>query len=55
MSLPLVMVPFEVVPEKGPAARRKQVTKSKRLQALTVVQDVLCAAPGTLERIEGKG
>lgn len=51
-ALSLVLVPFEDMSEEKPAARRKQATKSRRLQALTVVQDVLCAVPGRLGRIK---
>lgn len=39
--LPLVMVPFEPVVEEEPAARRKQATKAKRLQALTAAQETI--------------
>lgn len=52
-TLPLVLVPFEAVPEEEPAARRKQATKSKRLQALTVAQDMLYAVLGRLGLREG--
>lgn len=54
-SLPLVLVPFEAVPKEEPVARRKQATKSRRLQVLTAAQDVLCPAPGRLDRIQGVG
>lgn len=54
-ALPLVVVPFEPVREEEPAVRRKQVTKAKRLQALTVAYDMLCAAPGKLGMIEKEG
>lgn len=54
-SLPLVLVPFEAVPKEEPVARRKQATKSRRLQVLTTAQDVLCPAPGRLDRIQGAG
>lgn len=53
-SLPLVLVPFEDVSKEEPVARRKQATMSRRLQALTVVQDVLYAAPGRLGQIKGE-
>lgn len=53
-ALPLVAVPFEPVAGEVPAARRKQATKARRLQALTVAQDMLCAMPGRLGRIEGE-
>lgn len=36
VALPLVMVPFEAVPEEEPPARRKQAIKARRLQAMTV-------------------
>lgn len=53
-ALPLVVVPFEPVAGEVPAARKKQATKARRLQALTVAQDMLCATPGRLGRIEGE-
>lgn len=49
-ALQLVLVPFELVVEEEPAARRKEATKSRRLQALTAAQDMLCVVPGMLER-----
>lgn len=52
-ALPLELVPFEAVLEEKPAARRKQATKERRLQALTAAQDVLCLAPERLGWIEG--
>lgn len=51
--LPLVLVPFEAFLEEEPAARSKQATKTRKLQALTAAQDVLYATPGWLGRIEG--
>lgn len=53
-ALQLVLVPFELVAEEEPAARRKEATKSRRLQALTVAQDMLCSVPGMLGRAVGE-
>lgn len=35
-ALPLVLVPFDTVPEEEPQAQRKQATKAKWLQAVAV-------------------
>lgn len=52
-ALPLVLVPFEAVPEEEAQALRKQATKTKRLQVVAVAQDVLCVASERLGQMEG--
>lgn len=49
-ALPLVLVPFEAVPEEEQRVRMKQA--ARRQEVRTVAQDVLCAAPGRLGYIE---
>lgn len=51
-ALPLVLVPFDAVPEEEPQAQSKQATKAKWLQAVVVAQDVLRTTPGRLGQIE---
>lgn len=41
------------IADEEPIAQQKQAIKARRLQALSVAQEMLCASPGRLGRIEG--
>lgn len=47
-----MLIPFEVVPEEEQRVQIKQAANTRRQEARTVAQDVLCAAPGRLGYIE---
>lgn len=52
--LPLVVVPFEPALRENLTTQKKQADKTRRAQALSEAQAILCAVPGRLGRLEGE-